>query len=86
MRLLPGLQPSADMARRLEARGLRRLHRHGRPLTVGAKEDETLAPALCEMLQQAVRLQAFLNVGIGDVQRAGDDPILAPLLVLPEVD
>ena len=39
-----------------------------------------------QLLQQAVGLQAFLDAGIRHMQGAGNDPMLAPLLVLPEVD
>src|SRR5262249_32910129 len=84
--LPPGLHPVRDGARVGEPRGLRRLYRHGRPLAEGAEEDETSAATLAELIQQAVSLQAFLHVGIGNVQGARDNPIFTSLLILPEID
>src|SRR5262245_16041413 len=70
--LPPSLHPALDVARVGEACGLCRLHRHGRPLAEGAEEDKAPPATLAELIQQAVDLQALLDIGIGNVQGARD--------------
>ncbi len=63
-----------------------RLHRHRRTLAERAIEDEAPAALIAELIQLAVALQALLHLLVGDVDGAWDDPILVPLLILPEID
>ncbi len=65
--MLPGAHPALDVARSLEALGLRRLHRHGRTLAEGAIEQELLPRGLGKRMQETVGLQALLDLGIGNV-------------------
>jgi hypothetical protein len=75
-----------EMARSGEPGRLRSLQGHGRALALGAVEDELLVGRIGELPQQTVRLKAFLHIGIGHMQRAGDDAVAAPFLGLAEID
>jgi hypothetical protein len=84
--LPPSPHTALKVAHAHEPSGLCRLDRHGRPLTEGAIEDETPAAVPSELIEQPIGPQAFLHLGVWNVQGARDDSVLSSLLVFSEVD
>jgi hypothetical protein len=66
--------------------GLCRLHCHRRTFAEGAVEHEALAGSLGELRQETIVFQAALHILIRNVEGARNNAVLAPFLVLPEID
>ena len=64
VRLLPRRDAAADMAGGLEARVLRRLHRHRRTLAEGAVEQDALAGRGRKFVQPAARRDLLLQARV----------------------
>lgn len=75
-----------DVTRGRKTGRLRGLHRHGGPFAEGAIEHEAFPGRLCQLLQQPIGPQAFLDIRIRDMQGAGNNPLLPSLLSLPQID
>src|SRR6516165_10243799 len=84
-RLLPGVDAALDVTGGGETRILRGLHRHGRALPESAIEDDALAGGAGELIEHAARPDIGGEIGVGGVQRAGDDAVLLAFASLPQV-
>src|SRR5262249_51448404 len=85
-RFLPGVDAALDVTGGGETRILRRLHRHGRAFPEGAVENDALASGAREFIEHAARTDIGREIGVGGVQRAGDDAVLLAFAPLPQVD
>src|SRR6516225_2608551 len=85
-RLLPGVDAALNVTGRGEARILRGLHRHGRAFAEGAIEDDALAGGAGEFIEHAAGPDIGGEIGVGGVQRAGDDAMFLAFAALAQVD
>ena len=86
VRLFPGVDAALDVAGRGEARVLRRLHRHRRALPERTVENDALTGGARELVQHAAGTHIGGEVGVGGVQRAGDDAVLLAFAAFAQID
>src|SRR5262249_26219171 len=85
-RFLPGVDAALDVTGGRETRILCGLHRHGRAFPEGAVENDALAGGAGEFIEHAAGPDIGREIGVGSVQRAGNDAVLVAFAALPQVD
>src|SRR5262249_59452810 len=84
--LLPRVEAAVDVAGRRDAGILSGLNRHRRALAEGAVEQHALAGRRSKLMQHAAGPHIGSEVGVGGVQRTGDDAVLLALGRLAQID
>src|ERR1700744_1599121 len=84
--LLPGVYSSLDVARRSQARVVRRLHRHRGAFAEGAVEKYLFAGRFRQLVQNPPGAQVLRQRGVRNMQRTGYDAVSRTLARLAQID